>query len=261
VKVYTLLQADSVSRLTAAVGSIGSFIRTGDDAALLNAIHGVARATVVLDPVLVTELEPVDLAQRLEAVEAYVIVFTSLTPEGIRSALPFVRGGAAEVVLRGYDDDLTRLQHLLTGADRRTLAEQLLDALGPILAPLPPSLRDSIVAMFTEEGVDSTKRLAGAAHMTRRSVDRWLARVGIVSARLLVAAPKVLRAFTYLRNSDVSVARAASKLGFASSRPLDQHCRALLGIEAAELRTGLTTDQLVTRLVNGLRVRAGSTRE
>jgi AraC-like DNA-binding protein len=255
-KVFTLLPPDAVARIAGAVGSGTSLVRAKDDVTLLDAIRGIFRATVVIDPCLLSGTSLNTVVDALSSVEAYVIVFTSLTPEGIRAVLPFVRSRAAEVVLRGYDDDRARLQHLLSGADRMTVAEQLLHELRDALAMLPLSLQESVTSMFVnDDAVDSTKRLAAASHMTRRSLDRWLSRSGIVSARHLVAAPKILRAYTYLRNTDVSVARAAARLGFSSSRPLEQYCQALLGLEASALCRDVTADELILRMVERLLVR------
>lgn len=261
-KVYTLLPSDAQARLTAALGSPAALVRASDEDGLVTHIGTTTRGTVVIDPKLVSPTRLSDIVERLMTLESYVVVYTSLTPDGIQASLPFLRANRADVVLRGYDDSLLRLQQLLRTSERLTAGERVIAGLERALVQLPSALKTAIGDMLTNEGaIDSTKRLAAAAHMTRRSLDRWMDKVGIASARLLVATPKVIRAFTDMRHSDLSVARMATRLGFSSSRPLEQHCWALLGVHANELRNGLTTDEVVSRVVERLLMRASISQE
>jgi AraC-like DNA-binding protein len=215
----------------------------------------MSRSLVVIDPKLVIVLPVTDVVQSLVDTEARVIVYTSLTPDGIQAALPFVRANASDVILRGYDDGLLRLQHLLTVGIRMSVVERILTLISPAMTDLPEVLRDKIRNMFHDNSeIDSSKRLAAAANMTRRSLDRWIDRSGLVSVRLLIAAPKVLRAYMYLRQPGMSVARAANLLGFSSSRPLEQHCQVLLGTEASALREDMSIEAVITRIANRLMV-------
>lgn len=261
-KAITLLPVDAFTRLAAAAGGPAALVRAADDEHLRTLLSTMSRSMVVLDPKLVTVLPVGDVVDSLVTTEARVIVYTSLTPDGIQAALPFVRAHAAEVVLRGYDDGLMRLQHLLTVGIRMSVVERILALLQPGMTDLPPRLRDCIRNMFHDNSaIDSSKRLAVAANMTRRSLDRWIDRSGIASVRLLVAAPKVLRAYMYLRQPGMSVARAATLLGFSSSRPLEQHCQVLLGTEAGALREELSVNTVITRIADRLLVKSAYQQE
>lgn len=208
---------------------------------------------VVVDPKLIVQENVQPMVTLFGNAQTHVIIYTSLTPDGIQAALPFVRTHAAEVILRGYDDGHIRLQHILANGTRQSAAEKMIRMLRAVTVELPPQLRESVEAMFRDSNsIDSAKRLAAAANMTRRSLDRWIERSGIVSVRLLVAAPKILRAYAYMKQPGTSVARAAAMLGFSSSRPLEQHCQVLLGADAAALRDELDANEVIRRMVDRL---------
>jgi hypothetical protein len=253
VKALTLLPSDASTRLAAAAGGPGALVRTDNDESFMETFAAMSPNIVVVDPKLIAPGRVQNMVALFGNAQTHVIVYTSLTPDGIQAALPFVRTHAAEVILRGYDDGHIRLQHILTAGTRQSAAEKMIRMLRPVTVELPPQLRESVEAMFRDSGaIDSAKRLAAAANMTRRSLDRWIERSGIASVRLLVAAPKILRAYAFLKQPGTSVARAASILGFSSSRPLEQHCQVLLGTDAAALRDELEANDVIKRIVDRL---------
>jgi AraC-like DNA-binding protein len=118
---------------------------------------------------------------------------------------------------------------------------------------MPAALRAAVVAMFVQpDAADTPHRLAARAGITRRSLDRWVARSGLASARLLVAAPKLLVAYGQLRRPDVSVASVAARVGYGSPRSLERQCEALLGVRPAALRDQLTPEAFAQALARGL---------
>lgn len=228
-------------------------MRTDSDESFMETFTAISPGVVVIDPKLITPGRVQSMITLFGNAETRVIVYTSLTPDGVQAALPFVRTHAAEVILRGYDDGPTRLQHVLAAGTRQSASEKMIRLLRPVTVELPPQLRESVETMFRDSNaIDSAKRLAAAANMTRRSLDRWIERSGIASVRLLVAAPKILRAYTILKQPGTSIARAATTLGFSSSRPLEQHCQVLLGADAAALRDELDVDDVIRRMVDRL---------
>jgi len=176
------------------------------------------------------------LAHAMELVPSIpVIGYVSVTASAIRVVQTLVRSGAPEIVIRGVDDSLDAL----TGAIQRAVATSAWGGVASVidasLQALPAPVATAIHAAFTHpQQVRSVSDLAAAARMTRRSLDRWLARAGFCPARIVLSCARVNAAFHLLAGGSVRVAEAALLLGYASSRSLTRELSAISGRPASE---------------------------
>jgi len=174
----------------------------------------------------------------------------------MRALLPVAAAGVRDVIVRGVDDDAVTVRRLIGRLARETLGGRVLARLVPTLRPMPAALRDAVAAMFVHPGpqapAETPDELAARAGLTRRSLDRWVARCGIASARLLVAAPQLVLAYDQLRRQDASVAGVAARLGYGSARRLEEQCVALLQVRPTALRAAMEPAQFVEALARGL---------
>jgi AraC-like DNA-binding protein len=164
-----------------------------------------------------------------------VIGYVSVTASAIRVVQALVRSGAPEIVIRGVDDSLDAL----AGAIQRAVATSAWGGVAGIIATsvqaLPVPVATAIHAAFTHpRQVRSVSDLAAAARMTRRSLDRWLARAGFCPARIVLSCARVNAAFHLLAGGSVRVAEAALLVGYASSRSLTRELSAISGCPASE---------------------------
>ena len=165
-----------------------------------------------------------------------VIGYVSVTACAIRVVQALVRSGAPEIVIRGVDDS----RDALAGAIHRAVATcgwgSVVSAVEALLRALPFPVATAIQAAFTHpERVRAVSDLATAARMTRRSLDRWLARAGFSSARTVLSCARANAAFHLLAGGSTRVAEAALLVGYSSSRSLTRELSAIAGCPASEV--------------------------
>jgi hypothetical protein len=252
-RVLTLVPLEAANQIASAIGANGTLVRARDAAQLLRELDIAAPSAVVIDPRLIPPARLESLIHALRLAGAPLLAHTALTSAAMRALLAVSRAGVREVLISGVDDDpasIRRVLDLLTG---ESLGGRVLSCLAPSLAAMPDTLRAAVTAMFLRpDAADTPHRLAGRAGITRRSLDRWVARSGLASARLLVAAPKLLIAYGQLRRAELSMASVAARAGYGSARSLERQCEALLGMRPAVLRTRLTPEAFAQALARGL---------
>ena len=197
---------------------------------LLSALAGPQHVCAIIDPSLLSPEQIKEAIRLLERPPRVVAVYAALTPAGVQGALDFARTTGATVLFQSPEDDPVSLARAIISIPEPSFVRQLLDGIRPRLANLPARLATAVEDLFVDDAtVGTPKALARRASIARRSVDRWLDRVGIESPRLLVAVPAVLRAVTLLRETDMPLRRIAQLSGYASARRLRFHLLELTG--------------------------------
>lgn len=223
-------------------------------AELLRLLGEGGELCVVLDPTRLDDEQLATAAALLREHPHPVVIYPPLTPAGVRAGLGLAREAGGLVAFQATEEDFQLLVRNILSVGHPSDARFVLDRLAPRLAQLPERLRDAIVAMFTiESGASSPQALARRAALSRRSADRWLERVGITSARLLVAAPMLLRAFRLLRDTRLPMRRIARACGYSSARRFHDQAAALTGMTAVQLRaTELPVTAILERIAAAL---------
>jgi AraC-like DNA-binding protein len=209
---------------------------------------------VILEPTPV-DAEELDVLLRLLADfrATPAVVYTSITPEAMRVTVELGRQGVHHVVFRGIDDAPARLRALLEDLTDRTpisavwpwVSEQLLD--------VPPALHRAIDQLFrAPERFRDVSELTAAAGLARRTVERWVTRAGLSSARSLVVAARVERAAHLIRHSSVDAAAVARQLGYPSARLMARQIRIVTNHAPLALRRLTDAAALRTLLVEFL---------
>ena len=177
-----------------------------------------------------------------------VIGYVSVTASAIRVVQTLIRSGAPEIVIRGVDDSLDAIALAVHRAVAAGGWGSVASAIEAPFQALPRSVALAIQAAFTHpEQVRSVADLAVAARMTRRSLDRWLARVGFCPARTVLACARVNAAFHLLAGGTIRVAEAALLVGYTSSRSLTRDVSAISGRPMAEA-TRVSRDAFVATI-------------
>ena len=84
--------------------------------------------------------------------------------------------------------------------------------------------------------------------MTRRNLDRWLDRIGLASARMLILAARLIRAVHYMRDPGYLLDDITKKLGYGSARLFARQVRAATGLTPTMLRERGEPEQLIREL-------------
>ena len=180
---------------------------------------------------------------------APVVGYVAVTAAAIRATHALTKLGASEVLIRGMDDGPAALSAALKSVVASTAANQLLRVAGHALSALPPAVARGVTEAFEHpDRFHSVSQLAEASASTRRSLDRWLARVGMAPARTLLACARAHAAFNLLATGHVRVASAASQLGYPSPRALSRELHAITGFPARSIGTALSPGAMAALL-------------
>ena len=172
-----------------------------------------------------------------------IIGYLSVSASGMRTVQSLARLGASEVVIRGVDDSCHALHSAVGRAVAACDGRGIVSAIAERLSFLPTSVATAIESAFKHPGqLRSVSDLAVAAHTTRRSLDRWLARAELPSARRLLACARANAAYLLLAGGTVRASQAASIVGYSSSRSLTREFQAITGQPASAVQRRLSRD-------------------
>jgi AraC-like DNA-binding protein len=178
-----------------------------------------------------------------------VVGYLSVSAPAMRAAMSLARLGATEILIRGVDDSVASIGAAIQRAFAVSSARRVIAAVREPLRSLPRAIASAIMEVFHHpERVHCVGDLATAANTTRRTLDRWLARAGLASARTVVACARAPAAFHLISSGHVRRATAASLLGYASPRSLGREMVAMTGYPAARVSAGMSRDAFVAAL-------------
>jgi hypothetical protein len=208
---------------------------------------------LVLDPLLCQfeDLAPITemLAWRLSR----VILYVGLAPIAMRNAFILARSGFSDVVLTGTADEIGQLQRAIFGNQTVSVGHHIVIRLAPHLALLPPMLRDQLVSIFVGGyPIPCVEQIAERAALSRRSMDRHLAHIGLRASGVIVSAAQLAQCFTYLKNPLVTQRRIATLFGHASIDPVKRQSELVLNRSLEETRSLSSPEEFADAVVNGL---------
>lgn len=210
---------------------------------------------VVVDPLA-------DGATRLDVIERIrrqhptvpIVIYTALSATSMHAIAHLGRIGVEHVVLSRFDDDRRRFLDLLERVPGQALSDRMLRALEPELAALPVTVVRAIRLMFRSPGrFRNTQDLSAASGLILRTLYRHLDAAGLPSPRLLVAAARLVRVYSLLRDPERHIKEVARRGGYHSQYQLAQHMRALTGYTPRVVRQTIEPSQFVALLADGLR--------
>lgn len=182
-----------------------------------------------------------------------VVVYTLVNASAMRATVELARAGARQVVLKGFDDTPRRFRALLEELGDAEWSSELWKWVAERIAHTPARVESAVERLFRypHRFVDVSD-LVRATGLTRRTLERWLARAGIGSAKMLVLSARVERAHYLLRHSTAPVGEIAGRLGFPSVRLFARQVRLATGHPPSTIRHALTGAELLAALENRL---------
>lgn len=122
------------------------------------------------------------------------------------------------------------------GGDRPCVSTRILESLAVRLSNAPPLMASTITRVIMGPSVVGVSEAAATSAVSRRSLYRWCARIGLSTPHTLVAVGKMLRAYACLRYDNRSVGEAASLAGFNSYKTFVRHCASVTNASPSGLR-------------------------
>jgi AraC-like DNA-binding protein len=263
VHVAAHLLPESLARLRAVLTDDDELTVVADWPALASALHSQPIDAIVIDPQLGHDDAPLDerepsllLTLLTEFRSVPVILYSTLSREGVRAVVPLARSGAYQVIFRGVDDSRKRLREQLDQIVANVFAERLLRVLVPRLeaAEAPAEVVQAVTRLFrAPQAFRTVHQLATVAGRRRGMLDRWMSRAGLAPAKMLILAARVAWTYHYLRAPGNRLKTLALRLGYADTVPLGRHVRRMTGLTVTQLRRGgVSADVLFEILVRRL---------
>ncbi|MDQ3698742.1 MAG: DNA-binding response regulator [Gemmatimonadota bacterium] len=218
--------------------------------ALARAIRATPVDVAVIDPREGGTMRTEEIRQLLGRYGSLpVVVYTTLTPEALQATVELAKYGVQHVVLRGFDDEPRRFRALLERVPADAMSEQMLGLLAVALEGAPLPLVRAVERLFrTPHGFRDVEDLAVAAGLNRRSLDRWLDRIGVASAKSFVVGARMLRGYFYMRDTGYLLDDVAAKLGYPTARLFARQMRLATGLMPSTIRNRVEPEEFVANL-------------
>lgn len=253
--VAAFLNRQLLQQLTIVVGTQHSLHAAGGWEELRTTIQQRVIDVLIVDP-LADGQSRIDVIEevRRQLPSLPVIIYTQLSATSMHAIAQLGRIGIEHVVLSRFDDDRRRFLELIERVPGQRLSDQMLRALAPELAMLPVTVNRAIEQLFRSPGrFRNAQDLAAASGSILRTFYRQLDLAGIHSPRLLVAAARLVRVYSLLRDSDKHIKEVATSAGYHSQHQLTQHMRTLTGATPRVVRQTIEPERFVALLAEGVR--------
>ncbi len=259
--VLALLPDAMLGRLRIALGPEHTVIPTEDFEAFERMLRRRPVSVAVIDPEMIgAGALPLLRAAAARHPSVALVAYVAVSPDGMRMVMELASCGVRHIVLRDYDDDAERFRTRLESLPADAMSAQMIDALAPLLDGVPAPIVTAIEQLFREPhtvlDVEDFVRLAG---LPRRTFDRALERAGFASAGQLVRSARVVRVYSYLRESRQSPEEIADRLGYASQQQCWRHVKLVTGFGFSALRERLEPRAFIEQVT--ARLRRDSTEE
>jgi AraC-like DNA-binding protein len=210
---------------------------------------------LVFDPSVISEEDFEMILAPLTHGQVPVLLFTKLTPAAARRIVRAAELGAHELVLRGEEHVAQLLAHKLASLYRPSAPAHLLNRAAPHLRRLPDALQTTSVSLFASGPLPRwVDDLAEASGFARRSVDRWMERIGIDGASMLLDTARLARAWEPLVDEKRSVPAVSTRCGYARPRLFVAHARRIVGVPPLEIAAAMSRREFSERLAQALLV-------
>jgi AraC-like DNA-binding protein len=199
----------------------------------------------VVDPMLGGEPRSMEIAHlRRHFPSLPLVVYTTLAPETAGVLLDLGRAGIRRVLFHRFDDAPSALRRALHAELEESASQRLMQQLTGALPDLPEPLREALEVTLHAPGDGPTvSALAERAQLKRRTCERWFARLGLPSPKMVMLLARVLYAHRLLLDPGYTVEDVALKLGYARAKTLQMHFREVFGLTAGEVRLSLSPDE------------------
>ncbi|HET7586314.1 MAG TPA: hypothetical protein VFK13_15485 [Gemmatimonadaceae bacterium] len=182
-----------------------------------------------------------------------VVVYTSPTPDAMHATFDLARHGVRHIIFRGHDDAPRRVRATLVRVRGEALCERVWEGIRPRFAGAPEWLLAAMRHVFqTPLQFRDVESIARSSSRSRRSLDNWLARLGLVPARLFWIAARVAWAYPAMRTRGYLLKSITKRMGYYRPAHFANQVFRITGMSPSRLRAQVEPEALVAMLVNRL---------
>jgi AraC-like DNA-binding protein len=211
-------------------------------------------SVVVLDPSADGSLNVGAVAGLLKRYPSLpLIAYVTLNAPAFKAIAQLGKLGLEDVVLHRFDDAPDRFRERVEQVQGNSLTHRVIEELTTSLKLLSRPLFVTIENLFQQPHRYTTALDLAVEGLTIISVYRNLETAGLGSPKRLLIAAKVLRGFGYLRDPGYSVLDVSIKLGYKTARIFSHHWVSVFGSTPARVRSRLTDDDAVERVLRWIR--------
>lgn len=215
------------------------------DACLRDAGFG---SILVVDPDEMSEPQLESILRITIPLDLPVLLYIGSQAECSGRVLSTLRKIDAEVVMRGAPGEHAALRRITDQGLSVGAPAQLLRRLAGRVSRLPRSLQGCVVEHFAGGEIPvSVADLCSRVEQHRRTVERYMVRVGITGIAALVDSARLARAWEEGRELR-TLSLVAERADFGSARALTAICRRYVGMPYGRMRAQLTTAEFVERI-------------
>jgi len=179
------------------------------------------------------------------------VLYTTLSPAGVRATLELLSRGGYPVVLSGADDSPALMRETMESAAAGEGATKLMWVLGSRVGRLPKPLQEAVRnAARSPRRYTTVDALSRSTGISRRSLDRWFQRAGLHSPRRLLQVTRVACASYLARHTTHDMAEIARHVGIRSERQLRTEVRQATRMTLSSLRAHIDEEHLLRSLLS-----------
>jgi hypothetical protein len=195
--------------------------------AMLSDVHA---DYVVIDPLF---LELADLIRLLEhdaISELQLVFFIPPTSAAIRRFLVVSQSHLVEVLLVGAEDSPQGILNAFPVIAKRSIQAELVELLSGPLINLRSDVSGCLFTILVDPSWSTAKQLPAMSGVSRRTLDRALVERRLAPLHSWCSVSKVMRSFDLVARDHATSSRAATMVGYASTRTLNRQCVSITGM-------------------------------
>ena len=204
----------------------------------------------VVDPVLTGETRLREI-ERLRVLfpSLPILVYTALARETAAVLLALGRLGIRRALFYRFDDAPAMVREVLEQELELSASHQVLHAVSGLIQDVPDQIRWALeLTLCSPAAFPTVVGLAERAQLQRRTCERWFAKRGLPSPRVVLLLARLLHAHRLLLDPGYTVEDVALKLGFGKAKSMQTHFRQVFGQTAGELRLSLSAEQALAQV-------------
>lgn len=251
-RIVALATHQAASRLRMALTASDILLAAGDARQFRCAMERHSDAMAVISPHLLDMGEMEQVTTFLRDSGQPFLVYSHPACRSARTIVQLLNAGASGVIVEDSDEWPVLCRAILERMPFSTPATELLRRIGERIAGLPADIAMSAISAFasSRRGVDVPKRIASGLGRTRRTMDRWMVRVGLSSLSTVLNIARFVRTLPSLRPRAETRQRVALNGGYGSAGVLQRHCLAVTGLSLAAVEEASDVEIILQRMAS-----------
>jgi AraC-like DNA-binding protein len=185
--------------------------------------------------------------------EVYTLAYLIPTPDNLNAVFQLSKIGLQDVFVHPASKHDRKLSHAVDRADGNRLGGDLLSAVEPKLATLPPTVARTVLDVFQRpHRYQTVCDIADEASVPSRCLYEWLNRAGLPTPKQLLIVAKAIHGYSYFAHSNSSASSVAHKLGYSDVRVFSRHMSKVFGRYGRVRGSGFDSEGVMPQLLKSM---------